>query len=115
MSKNTIHIAAFAFVDDVDLIQTHNIHEGSDSLTDTSIEQLMTATQRALDQWASTLRATGGALEPSKTFYVPIVNDWKGSTKRVLSPNTTCDLYINNSDGSKTTLKKFPPSDSFSH
>jgi hypothetical protein len=82
ISSTNIHIAAFAFVDDVDMIQT--LLQESTNLT-RDLSSLYQDTQTALNQWESTLRATGGALEPSKTFFVPIIMEWKGNKKTCTS------------------------------
>jgi len=76
MSSLALHIAAFAFVDDVDMIQTEAIDTQEDPH---HIDQLCGTTQSPLNLWTSNLEITGGAIEPSKTFYVPaMIHKWQG-------------------------------------
>lgn len=110
ISKREFHIAAFAFVDDVDIIQTSNYRE-TEYISD--ISTLYSDTQQALAQWSSTLRATGGELEPSKTFYVPIITEWKGKEKIVTEPKEPKELYLKTIDGRVATLASCKPTESF--
>jgi hypothetical protein len=66
----------FSFVDDTDLIvksetnESHSFQEAADTM------------QHALTTWEGGLRATGGALEPSKTFWYGIDFKWTGADWR---------------------------------
>lgn len=114
ISKLLIHIAAFAFVDDVDMIQTDNdsmIDE--DNGNEPNADKLLEETQHSLDQWASSLEATGGAIEPSKTFYVPIVPTWQGTKKIVKKISQNNTLRLKGSDGEDKKLQQLDPNESF--
>jgi hypothetical protein len=110
ISSGDLHIAAFAFVDDVDIIQTSNILE---DIPRSDVHSLYAETQQAIDQWTSTLRATGGELEPSKTFFVPIKTIWKGSKKSVEVPSENLDLHVKMIDGEIIPLRQHSPTNSF--
>jgi hypothetical protein len=114
LSNKDIHIAAFAFVDDVDIIQTQHKDVDGNMTPQQKMETLIGDTQHAVNQWASILRVTGGALEPSKTFYVPIVNLWTGTVKQVTtSIDAGRQLYLQDGDGSATLLPQYRPSEAF--
>ena len=56
------HLLGFAFVDDANII-----HSGSSNTTPAC--QVLTEMQAVLDHWDGLLRATGGALEKSKSYW----------------------------------------------
>ena len=62
-----------AFVDDTDVI-----HAGHSAAT--SGEEVIKEMQIVLDRWGGVLRATGGALVPSKSHWCAIDFAWDGST-----------------------------------
>jgi Reverse transcriptase (RNA-dependent DNA polymerase). len=110
ITKFLIHLAAFAFVDDTDIIQTE---EGSNSIIHNTLADervLFESTQGAIDTWSSSLRATGGDLEPSKTFCVPIIHKWQGR-KHILQAKSDEELqiYIKNYNGQHTVIDKRIP------
>lgn len=114
ISKLLVHIAAFAFVDDVDMIQT--AEDNSSEVEDNEyryIEALWNDTQLALNQWLSTLKATGGALEPSKTFCVPIIPTWQGGKKVVHKPAQNNTISLEGPNGEAVLLQQQDPNDSF--
>ena len=61
IKQRAITITCFAFVDDTDLIHVNND-------PDVTTDQLLVEAQEALTTWEGLLRATGGALEPSKSY-----------------------------------------------
>ena len=65
LSKEEVRFVGCSFVDDTDLLQT------SPSLHD-SVQQFQHKMQQAIDAWSTGLRATGGALVPSKSWIYPI-------------------------------------------
>ena len=67
-----ISIVCFAFVDDTD-----TVHSGK--TVQTSGEEVMEQFQEAVDRWEGGLTATGGAIEPTKTFWYLIDFQWDGS------------------------------------
>ena len=77
MSGTLISFICYAFVDDTDVV-----HAGSDVYT--SGEDVMREMQVVVDRWEGGLRATGGALVPSKSYWYMIDFKWSrasGSTK----------------------------------
>jgi hypothetical protein len=117
ISRTPIHIAAFAFVDDTDIIQTEDKSDTDPILPPTQrhqITNLFTTTQQAINTWSHTLIATGGELESSKTFCVPIIPKWKGS-KRILQTDTpeTFQIHLTNPAGQKEIIQKQNANDSF--
>jgi hypothetical protein len=99
----------------VDIIQTENKREGTYDYVNehSSISELLTDTQSALNQWLSTLKATGGALEPSKTFYTPIIPKWQGSKKSVHKLTQENSLILEDTNGEPILLQQEDPNDSF--
>ena len=71
LSASILTVACLAFVDDTDLFFT--------ARTPTEPgEALFTPIQKMLDHWNGYLRATGGALVPSKSFWYLIDFKWDG-------------------------------------
>jgi hypothetical protein len=113
ITRQPIHLAAFAFVDDTDIIQTADDTEFVIHNTDDTVKKLFDVTQSAVNTWSSILQATGGQLEPSKTFCVPILHQWKGH-RAVLQRDTSDDLQINLcADGRLTPIDKKDPNAPF--
>lgn len=77
------------------------------------MDKLLDETQRALHYWASILKVTGGALEPTKTFYVPIIPKWQGCKKTVKKHTQNNTLALEGPDGDIVTLQQQDPNDSF--
>ena len=66
ISKLSTHIVGFAFVDDTDLICLNNGNPQISAL------EVMMEIQEAIDLWEGGLKATGGAIVPSKSWVYPI-------------------------------------------
>jgi Reverse transcriptase (RNA-dependent DNA polymerase). len=115
ISRSPLHIAAFAFVDDTDIIQTES--NNTDRIVNDEtfkIKELFQATQGATDTWSSILRATGGDLEPSKTFCVPILHKWQGSTSTLLSTmEDELQIHLMTSENQLLAIEKKDPNESF--
>jgi hypothetical protein len=97
ISGKTLQLAGYAYVDDTDII-AHS-KDGVDDAVD-----LM---QRSLDLWAGGLAATGGQLEPEKTFWYNIRFHWTNGKWRYTSKQevpTTLTMY--NADGTRSTLEQ---------
>ncbi len=95
MDGTSLQIPAFAFVDDVDLIQEltniAHIHEA----------------QEAVDEWSDALKATGGALVPDKCKWFAVHPEWTQNKWRLnKTSNRTSKLYINGEDGDRTEISK---------
>jgi Reverse transcriptase (RNA-dependent DNA polymerase). len=114
IQNKPIHISAFSFVDDTDIIQTHNSsQESSTPISLQNIDDLFRTTQSALDLWAGILGVTGGALEDSKTYFIPIIHDhWKGK-RQTLMKKCNNQLFLARHDGTRSTLDAKNPYDSF--
>jgi hypothetical protein len=97
-------------VDDVDMIQTITNESEAQTGDVTSLNQV---TQNALNQWESTLKATGGALEPSKTFCVPIITEWKGNKKVLTSPSASPELTLHGINDTRQAIRQHSPTEAF--
>jgi hypothetical protein len=64
-----LHFVGYRFVDDTDIIQSGQPWE--------PFKVMATGIQSAMDTWEGGLRATGGALEPEKSFWYLIRFLWK--------------------------------------
>jgi hypothetical protein len=74
----------------------------------------MATTQRALTIWSKTLAATGGALEPTKTFFVPIIPEWKGNKVILQKAALQQRLFVDDSNGRSYITQKDPTQSYFS-
>ena len=74
VSKQTLELCGFAFVDDSDIIAvSNNMNNPTKSLLDI---------QKVLDKWEAVAKSTGGAIEPSKCWSYLMYFEWnKGSWK----------------------------------
>jgi len=72
ISGASVSFVGYSFVDDTDLVQT------GPSLLSTG-QEVLPLMQAALSLWEQGLRATGGALVPSKSFWYHIDFKWNGS------------------------------------
>jgi hypothetical protein len=71
LSQTLISMVCYAFVDDTNLIQSaENVNETGESVR--------TKMQIAVDRWEGGLRATGGALVPSKSHWYLVDFKWNG-------------------------------------
>ena len=66
ISKENFHIVGYSYVDDTDLI-TYNWADPA-----ILIDEVMYHMQTAIDRWEGGLKASGGALVPSKSWVYPI-------------------------------------------
>jgi len=87
ISGSSVSFISYSFVDDMDLVQT-GPH------IDSASQEVLPLMQAALLLWKQGLRATGGALVPSKSFWYNIDFRWKGSHWR----------YATDEPGSMTLL-----------
>ena len=106
LSGIVVSLVCFAFVDDTDLaISPAGASTGED---------LITPAQRALDDWAGALGATGGELSPEKTFCY--VLDYKLDEKEAKFVYRTKDdmpgeFNILDNDGIRHPIQRFEPSE----
>jgi hypothetical protein len=97
ISNKAFEFVGYAFVDDTDLVVT-----GGDNK---SCEDTVQNMQRALDTWEGCLRASGGAIEPAKTFWYGIGFEWhKGNWKYI--PEVDETLRVRNPAGELTILEQ---------
>jgi hypothetical protein len=97
ISGKLLQMSGYAYVDDTDII-AHSKY-GEDDAVD-----LM---QRSLDLWAGGLAATGGQLEPEKTFWYNIRFQWSNGKWRYEAKQefpTTLTMY--NPDGTRSILEQ---------
>jgi Reverse transcriptase (RNA-dependent DNA polymerase). len=103
LSRLVLHISAFSFVDDTDIIQTKPTYNNSMMDVERKVFQ---ESQKALDQWASVLACTGGALEPDKSFCIYINPQWKGPTRMLEPSKTARTIHMTDTDGHRIPLKQ---------
>ena len=101
-----LYIVCFAFVDDTDTVQT------GDTVNETG-EELLAKFQTAVDRWEGLIKATGGAIEPTKSFWYLIDTTWdytretfRYRTKDEMPGN----LSVKDSAGNRRTLDRHEPS-----
>ena len=103
ITKEELTLGGISFVDDTDTVEMQ--------LRDEAWNTLFTRTQRGLDLWESLLRATGGALEPSKSDWVQIRYKWKQGECNVVDRKGTEELLVRNPAGEKEKLTQKLPSE----
>ena len=77
ISKDPAHVVGFVLVDDADLGEG-NLRPSNDSLEDVADRM-----QRSIDQWEGSLKTSGGAIRPDKSFAYPIDFTFKASGEPV--------------------------------
>jgi hypothetical protein len=98
-----VSFVCYAFVDDTDVIH-------SARTVDTPGEVVIAEMQGVLDRWGGVLRATGGALVPSKSYWYAIDFKWDGTHWRYRSTlDMPGDILITAVDGSRVTLTRYDP------
>jgi hypothetical protein len=84
-----LHFVGYSFVDDTDIIQSGQPGE--------TFQVLDTRMQAAMYTWGGGLRATGGALEPEKSFWYLIQLCWKnGQWAYVSNEDTPAYISVRN-------------------
>jgi hypothetical protein len=99
ISRSTFQFAGYAFVDDTDLVTTGG--------TMTDINKAIQQMQAALTTWEGCLRASGGAIEPAKTFWYSIDFEWQKGNWQYAEP-TDQDLRVRGPSGELQTLEVVP-------
>jgi hypothetical protein len=100
VSGTLVVIACFAFVDDTDIIH---------SRANTTGEQIGREMQDVMDTWEGGIRATGGALEPSKSHWYLL--DFKWIPQRLrwdyrLQHKLPGTLFVRNPNGQREQLEQ---------
>ena len=104
MTALVIRMMGYAFGDNTNL--TITIRDNS-----TPASAFLNRFQQAVDCWEGVLRASGGGLEPTKTFWYLIDHKWTGSKWEYHSTlDTPGDITIQTPDGTaRTTLERVEP------
>jgi hypothetical protein len=104
LTNTIISLVGFAFVDDTDLFCA-----GSTSTTTGAA--LAADFQEALDRWSGGLRATGGALAPTKSFCYLLDFHWSGSSWDYVSvEDLPGEFTLTDSAGARHPLQRYEPS-----
>jgi hypothetical protein len=97
ISRRCIRLAGYAYVDDTDIIAHSKIR-------DSDVAAQM---QRSLDLWAGGLAATGGQLEPAKTFWYNTQFVWQEGKWRYGSKQEfPASITMSNVDGTRSVLEQ---------
>jgi hypothetical protein len=101
ISNLALWIVCFTFVEDADAVQTTQTVEqtGEDE-----IQQL----QPAVDQWEALLQASGGAIEPSKSWWVLVDFVWDNNLDNFRYRSTDAmpgELTVRDHTGTRRTLE----------
>jgi hypothetical protein len=100
ITNHSLHVPAFAFVDDTDLV--HTIDPGALDYTK--------STQHALHLWEEGLRKTGGALVPEKCMWYTIQHKWEKDKWRLRTMmECTRTLQLSNEAGTTDTVAQAEP------
>jgi Reverse transcriptase (RNA-dependent DNA polymerase) len=102
-SNNTLRIAAFAFVDDTDLLQ--DIPSDHANIT--------TKPQQAVNAWEEGLRTTSDALVPSKCCWFGMIHSWENNKWQWKTcTDSPGDITIRSDDGIPITIQRLEPTES---
>ena len=102
ISKTTLHISGFGFVDNADLIQ--GISKGQ------SIETLLQKAQGMLTLWEEVLRVTGGALDvKEKSDWTMISFCWDKGIAKIRPMNPIHTLSVRDHKDDNVQMKQLDP------
>lgn len=85
----------------------------SEDTTGVDADNLFVASQKAINTWSNILAATGGALEPSKTFYIPIIPEQKGKKLTLSTKYSEKKISLENKMGERLHIEQKDPNDAF--
>jgi hypothetical protein len=98
ITKEKLHIAGYAYVDDTDIITYNN---------DFSPGQVMEKIQQNINLWTGGLSTTGGQLEPSKTYWYNIQFLWnQGRWKYATIQETPGNVTTTDAQGNRVVLER---------
>ena len=101
ITNEEIKMAGYSYVDDTDQIELNS--------EETIWENVLENAQASLELWESLLRTTGGAIEPSKTFWVKILYEWKNVKHTLQKANHNEELWVRNSTGTPEKIDQIEP------
>ncbi len=102
LTGELIHFVGYAFVDDTDLCQT--------SLSPSNYEEVLATAQEGVTLWEGIIRATGGAIVPSKTHWYLIDFKWKdGKWRYALKDESPGTLHVRDCNGILHPLERLQP------
>ncbi len=100
LSLIQLTMVCFMFVDDSDIQNTA-------VSTEERGEDLMEKAQLSLDCWTGTLEATGGAINPDKSYWYLLDFTWQGTSWRYRTQEEMpASLYAKNPDGETCQLRR---------
>ena len=109
LESKLVTAQCFCFVDDTDVIE-------ASSTVDQSGESIFPSVQQAATLWARGIRATGGAINPDKSFWWLIDFEWNSSqgrwtfrTKKQMEPEL--ELQIPGLTGELEALRRLDPNE----
>jgi hypothetical protein len=103
ITATLLTMVCYAFVDDTDVVQSAcNVEQPG--------EEVVPQMQRAVDRWEGGLRATGGALVPTKSHWYLIDFKWTGKIWRYRSiEEMPGDISILDTTGQRVILDRHEP------
>ena len=102
ISHHLCHMACFTFVDDTDTIHAP-LRAGI------TAAEVLCEMQEVINTWEGGLKATGGTLSPSKSYWYLIDFKWHPQTLQWQYKSiheSPGDLYLSHSDGTRTRLQR---------
>jgi hypothetical protein len=105
LSMSLVSLACYAFVDDTDVVL-------SARTIITPGEETVPEMQEVVDRWEGGLRATGGALVPSKSYWYLLDFHWQNGKWHYRSiQDMPGNIHIRDTNGSRVMLTRLEPSD----
>ena len=100
-----LYVVCFAFVDDTDVVH------GARDVT-TPGEDVIPEMQEVVNRWEGSVRATGGALVPTKSYWYLLDFTWhNGSWRYRTKTDMPGDITIKGVDGVRVILERLEPSE----
>ena len=104
IGKNQFLYTGFAFVDDTDTFESAR----PDDLVPTAV---ITRLQESIDLWEGCLSATGGALNPAKSFWSLAAYKWvRGELRYCTEVDAPGAVHMKDRDGTPVEVQRIPPS-----
>ena len=107
ISRKTIRLVGYAFVDDTDLIQTARPHE--------SFQEVHLHTQQALDLWEGLIKTTGGAIAVDKCRWWGVDFQWdeNGNWRYKTKEELNSSLFIKDTNEVLDKVKQLEYNESY--